>query len=158
MKATKRNSPLWAYLNERGVLERGNEDEICKAKKEYRREYLKAYKKRRNKTTKEFSISCNPKETKAIVTGALEHALLPSTFIKKAVFAYLEKSYITPHIHMLHLLQQILLRSESLIRRIAEKDKSTSWFRSNNSYSDLEAIIRDLQSQVTHTLTNPPKQ
>jgi uncharacterized coiled-coil DUF342 family protein len=146
LKNTRRNSALWAYLHEKGVLDKGK-DEILRAKKEYRQQYLKAFKQKRKSNRKDYTITCNPKEAKLFKIKAEEYGLKIASFIKQAAIAYAGNTDVIPQINMFHNILQLLLRSESRIREIAGKDKGV-WYKSDKRYDELEEIVRELRGKI----------
>ena len=153
MRKTRRSS-LWNYLNQVGVLERGDEDEIRQAKKQYRQLYLKRYKQSYKRRNTDFTITCNPEEKARLIVAAHAHGLKPVHFLKKAAFAYCRQVYLVPHVEVMHSILQLLLRYETTIERVVEKDKG-AWYKADRRYEELEQAVTAMREGVQNTLANP---
>ena len=151
-----RASPLWNYLNERGVLERGDAAEIRQAKEEYRSQYMKNYKYSYKRKKKDFAITCTAQEQEQVEALAKMHGLKPSTFLKKAVFAYCNHTYIVPQVSVMHSILQLLLRYETIIARVGERDKG-AWYKTDRNYEKLEEAVEAMRNGVQNEFTNPPR-
>jgi len=155
MKRVKRNSQLWHYLNTLGILEKGTEEQIRQAKQEYRKNYLRNYKKEKKGVKKEFSITCNREEVERLSQVAKAHGISPSRFLKKAAFAYTEKKFVIPYIGTLYHIEQLLLNCKSNIERIAEREPG-AWFKQDRNYAELERVVQTTQKQIVEIFSNPP--
>ena len=156
MRKTRKNSSLLQYLTTSGVLERGSEQEIKEAKREFRKKYQKEYKQQYKKRNKDFAITCDAEEQVQLKIAAQKHGLKPSSFLKKAVFAYCNQTYLIPNVNIMNRILQLLLRYETMIERIAEKDKG-AWYKTDRSYQDLEEAIAAIRNEVQEAFANPPR-
>lgn len=154
MRKMRKNTGLWQYLNETGVLERANKEEIKNAKSEYRKKYLRDYKKKHRQSRKEYLVSYTLKDALIIQTNATKHGISESQWIKRSAHAYGEQTFLTPAPHVLHNILQILMLCRSYITMLSQKD-TQAWFKSNRNYESLEKIIHNLQTDITQTFAKP---
>lgn len=89
---------MWAYLESVGVLEKGNEEEIKKAKKEFKKIYIREYKRKEREAKMEFVVLLSKQkgELKTISEAAKGHKTSVSSFIKSSALAYCNKTFLVP--------------------------------------------------------------
>lgn len=152
----RKNSGLWAHLHALGILEKGSEEDIARAKRDYRKQYMRLYKQNQRKVKREYYVSLTRQEQIIVKREAQEHGLTEVQFFRKAVFAYVSESYIVPHISVLHEIQQLALRCQSDIERIANADKG-GWLKPDRNYQNLENAIAVMREGASNAFANPPR-
>ena len=75
---------MWDYLDTVGVLEKGTDEEIKKAKRQYRKKYFLEYKRKQRFTKPEYTVvlSKSKGEYERIVLAAKRHKRTVSAFPK----------------------------------------------------------------------------
>ncbi|MBS1684020.1 MAG: hypothetical protein JSS76_04655 [Bacteroidetes bacterium] len=155
MKAVKRNSALWAYLEGLGKTDACG-DELRALKAEYRRLYMKSYKRNERRRNQHYTLSFKRTETEIIRKAAKEHNLTENTLMKKAISAYLTSSFVIRDKIVLDRILQALLRCQSSIQQIQDRDKGR-WFKADNDYENLSKVVAKIREEVTEAFANPPK-
>ncbi|MBK7957226.1 MAG: hypothetical protein IPK03_03410 [Bacteroidetes bacterium] len=147
MKKISKKSQLYKYLNDLGVLERGDELEIKQAKANYRREYLTKYKKTYRGQKKHIAVILNELEHSTITKEAKKNGIAMPSFIKQSALAYLNNAYLTPHPHAILEIKQLVYAVHNHIKTIAEKE-SKKWYGTINNYDTLKQMILDIHTRV----------
>ena len=157
MKRKRPESPLWKYLDELGILEKGSDFEIKAAKKEYRKKYLTNYKKRQREHKPEFTINFSKAkgEYETILIAAKKHKRTPASFIRSAVFAYLQQSFIVPNIQQVVMLEQLLSDCLNEIKSITSKRDQFFWDKEQKIEMMEKRIVR-LEAEISRLFRNPP--
>lgn len=150
----QRNSTLWAYIDSLDLLPNGSKDDIKRAKAEYRRQYLKNYKKAKRKKGLEVVITLSEQERAKLEKEAGKHQLKLPAFIRKSSLAYLSQAYLViDRLRVAHI-EQLLAECAREIQEIGKSDKK--WFRSFEwKYEALEKKIESLENNITQTLRQP---
>ena len=122
MEKSAHKKGMWAYLDSLGILEHGSEEAIKRAKKEYKRIYIKEYKRKERSSNCEFIVllSKHKGEHKIIAEAAATHKTSISKFIKISALAYLTKKYIVPDKEAVASLELILSDCRNDIKRISK--------------------------------------
>lgn len=154
MKKISSKSMLYKYLNDLGVLERGDETEIKQAKAAYRKQYLKEFKSQYRKKKKHIAVILNELELDTITKEAKKNGIALPSFIKQSALAYLNNSFVTPHPHTILEIKQIVYTVHNHIKAIAEKENK-KWFGNINSYDNLKQMIIDVHTRVNHEFSKP---
>lgn len=149
-KRIRTNTSLWAYLDSVGVLEKGTEDEIKTAKRNYWKKYFFEYKKSQRQNKPEFSIGLSRKkgEYKLIADASKKHKQTITAFIKNSSLAYINKKFLVPDKTQIAKLELLLMQSMNEIQRIARKEK-------NRQYYLLQKQIQLMQKSISEALRNP---
>lgn len=87
---------VYQYLESRGLLEQGTEEEITAAKKQYWATYKTAWRKAKRSIETEFITSWNDDELQILHDAAKRHHTSRTRFIKQATLAYINSTYIVP--------------------------------------------------------------
>ena len=153
MTAFKHTPTLWDYLDSTGVLFRGIDSEIKAAKKEYRKNYLLAYKKwqRGNKPEYSVYISRDNGELQKVKTAARTHRMTISGYLKLAVLAYIDKSFVVPDSLAIAKIEALLSKCYTEIQMLA-KDKRMLYFA---QLDEINKIISGLEKEISVTLREP---
>lgn len=122
MTEAKQPKGIWAYLEEKGVLEFGTEEQIKRAKQAYKKIYILSYKRKQRQTNPEYIISFSSEkgEHKKVADASKEHKTSITQFIKQATLAYMDKTYIVPDKEKVAELEQILSQCRNDIKTIAK--------------------------------------
>ena len=89
-------SSLMDFLNKTGVLQRGSTEEIAQAKKEYRRYYMRKYKREQRGNKQELVLSISKEFYKLLNKEAKRHGISIPRFVVEIIRGYL---YSVPVIH-----------------------------------------------------------
>jgi hypothetical protein len=158
MRKTPKESPLWKYLEACGVLEHGTDEQIKVAKRQYRKSYMLAYRKRERKEKPEYIINLSRKngEFDTVARAAHKHSMPITAFIRKATLAYINKTYMVPDRFQVARLEQLLAQCLNEVQRIAPPKEKYSTIREQEKYNVIEKRIIDLQKELSEALRNPP--
>ncbi len=158
MRKTPKGSPLWKYLEACGVLEHGTDEQIKTAKRQYRKNYMLAYRKRERKVKPEYIINLSRKngEFNTMARAAHGHSMSITAFIRNATLAYINKTYIVPDRFQVARIEQLLAQYLNEVQRIAPPKEKYSSEREQEKYNAIEKRITDLQKELSEALRNPP--
>lgn len=148
MQSPKRNSKLWIYLSESGVLNTGDEALIKAKRLEYYRIYDKELKLKKRKFEKRsFTISFPTIEIQHIRSRAKQyHSEIPD-YIKLLVKADLTNTYVIENTLTYKEILQILQYYKNAIKDIEDKDVK-NWLGSNKNYDTLVKNIQALEDKI----------
>jgi hypothetical protein len=148
---------LWAYLDECGVLEKGDEAAIKQAKKAYRKIYFTRYKQHKRKSHPEFTVSLSKEngDYQKIKTAAKEHKLSLPAFLKKATLAYLNEKYLIPDEEQLENIEILLSECLNEIQKIVKQRERIFWGK-EQKIRDIETIITRLEIKIEEQLSQAP--
>ena len=117
----KSHSAFYKYLEP--FLEKGNNEEIRKAKAEWRRKYKADWRKLQRKENKEITVTWTKNELNILKVESKRHKLSNTRFIKQAIMAYIDKRYITPDVLAIRsLLQFLAMEYNSIQEMISDKE------------------------------------
>lgn len=119
---SKNKDGLYTYLDSLGVLEHGTEEAIKRAKREYKKRYIREYKRKERQSNCEYIILLSKQkgEHKVISEAATEHKSSISKFIKTAALCYLTKKYFVPDKEKVASLELLLADCRNDIKRISK--------------------------------------
>ncbi|MBI4930850.1 MAG: hypothetical protein HY841_08825 [Bacteroidetes bacterium] len=148
---TRKNTSLWAYLDSIGILENGTDEEIKKAKREYKKKYIFQYKRNQRSSHAEFSILLSKRngEYGKVKSAAENHKMTMTAFLKASAFAYLNKQYLVPDKQQVARIEQFLIQISNEIQRIARREK-------DKRYEQVQQLVFVIQKEISETLRNPP--
>ncbi|MBK7359031.1 MAG: hypothetical protein IPI45_07015 [Saprospiraceae bacterium] len=144
------NTSVYSFLKSSGVLENGTHEQIQKARNEYWREYKRKWRKHQRKKNTEFAISFSQEELKELSTQAKRHKVSRTKFIKKACFAYINKSFIVPDIAEVRKISQLLSMTYNAIQESLESNKIE--FKNGK---DIMERVYQLEREILPVLNNP---
>ncbi len=148
MRSTNRNSKLWIYLNQSGVLDTEDETVIKEKIKEYYRIYDKELKKqKRNIDKRNFTISFPTIEIQHIRNRAKQYNSDIPTYIKVLVKADLTNTTFIENTLTYKEILQALQYYKNAVKDIEEKDVK-NWLGSNKNYDALVKIIQSLENKI----------
>jgi hypothetical protein len=144
----KKLKGLWLYLDQSGVLEKGTDAEIKAVKKQYWKKYFLAYKQTRRKDRPEFPIGLSKKngEYARVKKEACSHGMTTTSFLKKAAFAYMSKTYLVPDREQVSNIEQMLSQILNEVRQ-----------RKNLPYMEIEKRIEVIEVKINKLLRDPPE-
>ena len=152
MKKDSLQSELFA----KGLVEKGDIEEIQKFKRERNRKRTNQNNKAYLKDKKVKSLVFTTKEYQRLADLAKEHKMPEATFLKACIFGYIDSVYINADTHTVKNISNLLL---SIKNHVLE---SLRYVHLNQSitYQDIQAItqqITDLELFITSTLSNSPR-
>ena len=147
---------MWEYLDSTGVLEWGSDEEIKQAKKAYRKKYFTLHKRKQRALKREFTLGFSKEDTEFIniTNTAKQHKMKISEFLKLAVLAYIDKTYVVPDRLQVAELEQILSQCLNEIQTIVKQKERYSYDR-ENKYDLIEKRIEQLESEINSVLRCP---
>lgn len=151
-----RRGKIWEYLNERGVLEKGTDEEIKKAKRKYRLRYFIEFRKQYRKKKHEYHVYYSKEngEFNKIVNAAKKHNLTPVSFIHLSSLAYIDKKYVVPNPEQVAHLEQLLSECLNEVRVLASQKERFFWDR-EQKINAIEKRIERLLVQINDVFRNP---
>jgi hypothetical protein len=151
-----KKSGIWAFLDASGVLEKGTEDEIKAAKKEYRKQYLLNYKRKQRTSKPEFAVcfSKDNGEYSKILSAAKKHKSTIPAFLKLATHAYISKTYIVPDRLLIAKLEQLLSQCLNEIQLIVRQKEKYFWGK-EEKFKVIENRIAKLESELNELFYKP---
>lgn len=140
MKYPKRNTKLWIYLYQSGILDSNDEAVIQQAIKDYYKKYDRELKKRIRKVEKRnFSISFPTSQINHIRKRAKEYNVTIVDYIKLLVIADISKSSPLEHTLAYKEILQLLQHYKNSID-IIEAKETNKWFGASN-YDELKKLL-----------------
>lgn len=138
---SSKKSAFYQFLEP--YLERGNTHEIEEAKKEYRRQYQRAWEQKRRSTSRTFKVSFEPKDIRIIEKNKGGCSI--TQFIKVSCLAYCTKENIaiTPLAinEMKGLITQLYQEIESANEAGTLNDKNTAMFQQKIDAVEKQLIV-----------------
>ena len=152
----KHQGGMWEYLDSTGVLEWGNDEAIKKAKKAYRKIYFTKQKRKQRAVKREFTIRFSKEngEFIKIAHEAKQHNLKITEFLKSAVMAYINQSFVVPDHWQVAELELLLSQCLNEIQTIVKQKERFSYDR-EYKYELIEKRIEKLESEIHLVLKNP---
>ncbi len=152
MKKVRRNSGMWLYLENLGVLSSGSDEQIKQAKLAYRKIYYRNHKRQKRKEGLEVLICLNKLERSHLEREAKRHGQKLPTFIREATLSYIRQVYMVVDRKVVAHIQQLLFQTVHEIQVIA---KQKHWFTNPSKFEKLEQIIEKLDNEIIQALTKP---
>ncbi len=154
----KHKGGMWEYLESTGVLDWGSYEEIKQAKKAYRKKYFTLHKRKQRASKREFTLgfSKDNEEFVNIVNTAKAHNMKITEFLKSAVMAYINQSFVVPDHWQVAELEQILSQCLNEIQTIVKQKERYSYDR-EYKYELIEKRIEKLESEISSVLRCPYK-
>lgn len=152
----KQKGGMWEYLDSIGVLEKGSDEEIKQAKKAYRKKYFTLHKRKQRALKREFTIRFSNENGEFInvANSAKQHNLKISEFLKSAIMAYINQSFVVPDHWQLAQLEQLLAQCLNEIQGIVRQKERYSFDR-EYKYELIEKRIGKLEDEIHTVLKNP---
>ena len=154
--AKKHKGKIWEYLDSIGVLENGTDQEIKKAKRAYRKQYILDYrrKQRINKPELNVWLSKSNGDYSRISLAAKQHRMTITAFLRASALAYTNKTFIVPGRLLLAELKQLLSQCLNEIQTIVEQKEKYFWGK-EQKFKDIEKRIEKLESEINEKLKQP---
>jgi len=154
----KRNNGMWKYLEDSGVLVNGSDADIQKKRKEYRKIYFKAAKRRQRAARKDFTISFgnDTGDFSRIEIAAKNHNVSITEFLRLAILAYLSKTFNVPDKKLIFELQILLSNCYNEIKTISSTRDKYHWERDSKIIT-IEKKIENLEMQINNIFQQPPE-
>jgi hypothetical protein len=154
----KRSNGLWDYLEQSGVLERGDDSEIKAVKREYRKKYLLEYKRKQRSQKREITIRLDASkgEWSKFSKAAKSHRRSLPAFIKSAVEAYLDQQFLVLDPFQVAQLEQLLSSTLNEIQEIAGR-RGNFYGLQNDFLQRIESRIERLEGEINRIFRNPNK-
>jgi len=152
----KKKGGMWEYLDSLGVLERGIDEEIKLAKKAYRKKYFTLHKRKQRAKRKEYTIGFTNEngELLKLAYTAGQHQMKVTEFIKSAVMAYIDKTYVVPDKYRIAEIELALSQCLNEIQGIV-KQKERFSFQREFKYERIESRIKRLETDIYSILRTP---
>ncbi len=112
---------LMDYLNKTRVLEQGTQEEIDQAKKEYRRYYMRRYKREQRGNKQELVLSIPKNFHKSLQKEARRHGLSIPRFVVEIIRGYLESIPVIHHPNQFAILETEVARLLSELQFIGDQ-------------------------------------
>jgi len=145
---------IWKFLEEKGVLENGTDEQIKRAKKEYRKLYIFNYKRKQRQDNTEYviALSRHKGEHKRVSEASTTHKTSITAFIKQATLAYLDKTYLVPDKDHVAELEQTLSQCRNEIQRISRNRIQPV----KDQIQAIEKRIADMEESINTIFRHPP--
>jgi len=147
MSGEQHYTSLQDYLNKSGVLERGNTEEIAQARKEYRRYYMRQYKREKRGNKEEIVLSISKIFHKKLNTSARQHGVSIPRFLLEIVRAHINSAPVVHHPDRFAELEIEIARLHSELVFIGDKMMQTPY------EPDITEVIQKVES-IEKTLIN----
>lgn len=148
MNETKHTISLYDFL--KPILATGTEEDIARARKNYWNSYKAAWRKKRRKEQKEFTVSFTQKELHILKPAAKKHKRSNTKFIKEAALAYCQSLYLPPDSMAINHIRELLALNYNALQQLAEENILIGGIG-----NELMQKIAVLESQVVTSLHNP---
>lgn len=155
MRKIRRNTKLWLYLYQSGILASNDETLIKQKVSEYWKLYDKERKKRKRAIKTEYTISFTKKEVKALKYIALNLGFTIPEYIKQLVYTNIKTHPFTPYAQSIKHIEQLLIHYKNKINEIAKKEVK-NFLGINKNYDVLTDLITQIQTTLADTLKQTP--
>jgi hypothetical protein len=152
----KHTGGMWEYLDSLGILENGSDEEIKQAKRDYRKIYFTKNKRKQRASKREFTLRFSKEKAELIKVEftARQHKMKITEFLKSAVLAYINKTYIVPDRLQVAELEQLLSQCLNEIQTIVKQKERYSYER-ERKYELIEQKIEKLEIEINNVLKCP---
>ncbi len=157
MKRLPKQNGMWDYLDSIGVLEHGTDAEIKVAKQAYRKKYFRQYKRNQRICKPEYVVNFSKDngELETVAKAAKRHRMSMTNFLRSAVLAYLNRTYLVPNRDQIARLELLLSDCLNEIQAIVRPKEKYHWER-EQKWEKVEKRIEKLELQVNDLFRNPP--
>ena len=126
MRRVKKKSSLHSFLDAGGLLQKGRDEELKKARAAYWADYKRTWRKQKRRQVKEFTVSFTMEELKLIADEAKRHKMSKTGYIKRTTLAYIDKRYVVPDEMEVKYISQLLAMNYNILLQMAEEEKVQS--------------------------------
>ena len=155
-KSKKESGGMWEYLDSLGILENGSDEAIKQTKKDYRKLYFTKQKQKQRALFQEYTIRFSKEkvEYSKVAGMAKQHNMKINAFIKSAVLAYINKTYVMPNRLQIARLEQLTAQCLNEIQSIVKQKEKYSYER-EQKYELLEKRFEKLEEDISSVLKCP---
>lgn len=159
MRRLPKKGGMWEYLDQVGILENGTDAEIKAAKKAYRKNYFRGYKREQRMQKPEYTISFakDNGDFETVLKGARKHKLSVPSFIRQATLAYINQTFIVPNREEVAHLEQLLSDCLNEIQTIV-RFKEQFNFQREEKLEKIEKRIEKLEQDIDRLFRYPKLQ
>jgi hypothetical protein len=151
---SRQRKGLYEFLESSGVLIRNDPEEVRIAKLQYRRQYLKVFKKRQRQQKPEFTIRfLNDADLATVRKTSANHKTKVAKFIRDSCLAYIKQVYIADRAGVQNL-ELILSDTLNKVHSIISQREAYN-FQKIQKIEAIETTIMGLQNEVREYLTRP---
>ncbi|TND10173.1 MAG: hypothetical protein FD123_421 [Bacteroidetes bacterium] len=156
MSKRRKQSGLWQYLDETGILEKGSPDDIALAKRAYWKTYFSRYRKERREKCPEFIVSLSREkgEYGKVALAAKRHKLTITAFLRAAALAYVDQTFLVPDTERLAHVEQLVSQCLNEVQILA-KAKNRSLWEVDEKYQAIERRIEQLEQDISAIFRHP---
>lgn len=155
MRKLKKNTGLYQYLDQVGVLEKGTEDEIKMARRHYWQERDRAYKaKKRIKQKREIVLAFPAGEINHIRYTAKAKGHTIHDYIRACVKADMSQMTVIPHRALVAEIMQVMQQCNNQLDAIKKKEEK-GWLAISRTYENVETIIKQTERRIDELLKRP---
>lgn len=156
MRKPRRNTKLWLYLYQSGVLNSNDETLIKQKAKEYWKDYDRNRKKRKRASKREYTITFKQEEIKALKFTAHTVGMSIPEYIRQLTRTNILSVPFVAHAQTIKHIEQILIHCKNKINDIAKKETTKNWLGKNNNYDTLTTTIEQIQTTITDAFKQTP--
>ncbi|QGY44846.1 plasmid mobilization relaxosome protein MobC [Maribellus comscasis] len=149
----KQNKNLFLYLQSLGLLEHGTEEQIERAKQDFKKLQQNSYATKFSQSHKRKSVYLTQKEMSVLMTAAKRHGMRLGTFIRFAALAYVKTEYLLPSDSKIQELEVALRRIGNNINQLTKHVHQRGFTK-----EDLVAFqqkLNELENRVSDFLRQP---
>lgn len=154
----RRKLGLRAYLKQSGLLEHGSPKDIAKAKREYRSNYHREYKRERRARFPEVTVTLVRSEFSKLSKAAKAHKMSLPAFLRESSLHYLDQKFLVPNSSLVSHFAQQLRICASDINLMTRHVKKLNMKELHQTYQSLSHRIQQIESFVVNAFRNPPRQ
>ena len=155
MRKPKQNSGLYQYLKQLGVLEKGTEEEIKQARRDYWRERDKAYKKRKRAAQKrEIVLAFPADEINHIRFSAKAKGYTIHDYIRSCVKTDISRQMVIPHRSLVAEILQVMQQCNNQLEAIKKKE-TKGWLVISRTYENVETVLQQTENRIINLLKQP---
>lgn len=151
MKSRRNKCGVYQYLDRLGLLEKGSEDAIAAAKKEYWKQYKYAWLKNK-RMNKALTIYLNDAEFALTNKYAHMHKRSNTRYVKDSAMAYMRQTFLVPDPIAVNVIKGLLTQILSQLKIVAT-DKRLSY----REVEDQLKHILALEAEILESLVNAKK-
>lgn len=147
-----------AYLDASGVLENGTEEEIHAVRRQYRKLYLKRYKRNQREKKPEFAVQLSKTngEHGKIQGAAQKHHMPVTAFLRLATLAYIDRTFLVPDRELVAKLAGVLEECLNQVRSMTGTKGKYNSFQLEEKYEAIEKRIAALTAEIERLFFFPP--
>lgn len=148
---------MWQYLESiPGLLETGDQNAITLAKKEWRKQYMKEYKRKQRSNLNEYYIPLvkGSPDHDTILKGAKKHDMSIPAMLRHSALAYLRNTYLIPHNAQMNHIEYLLNECLNEIQNISKRKEHFS-FERETKIEDIEKCIDRMEREIAESLRKP---